>query len=99
MFLSKIESIKNVFCLKLDAKSAPEALATSIRILLMFSIVLAHSRAQIPTFFLTLFVKIPSFFDNSFHLYPIGEKIDLADSEKTLFLKKHNFFAHRWAKG
>ena len=43
--------VKNVFCLKLDAKSVPEALATSIRILLMFSIVLAHSRGQIPTFF------------------------------------------------
>ena len=35
-------SIKNVFCLKLDAKSIPETLATTFRILLMFSIVLAH---------------------------------------------------------
>ena len=34
--------VKNVFCLKLDAKSVPEALATPIRILLRFSIVLAH---------------------------------------------------------
>ena len=34
--------VKNVFCFKLDAKSVPEALATTIRILLMFSIVLAH---------------------------------------------------------
>ena len=47
--------IKNVFCLKLDAKSVPEAIAASIRILLMVSIVLAHSRAQIPTFFLKCF--------------------------------------------
>ena len=31
--------------------SSPEAFATSIRILLMFSIVLAHSRRPIPTFF------------------------------------------------
>ena len=29
--------VKNVFCFKLDAKSVPEALATTIRILLMFS--------------------------------------------------------------
>ena len=36
--------INNVFCLKLDAKSVPDALATSIRIVLMSSIVLAHSR-------------------------------------------------------
>ena len=36
--------VKNVFCFKLDAKSTPEALETTIRILLMFSIVLAHSR-------------------------------------------------------
>ena len=35
-------SIKNVFCLKIDAKSIPEALATTILILLKFSIVLAH---------------------------------------------------------
>ena len=50
---SKVDffSIKNVFCLKLDAKSVPEALATSIRILLMFFIVLAHSRAQLPGIF------------------------------------------------
>ena len=34
--------VKNVFCFKLDAMSVPEALATTIRILLMFSIVLAH---------------------------------------------------------
>ena len=40
-------SIQNGFCLKLDAKSVPEALATSIRILLMFSIVLAHSLSLI----------------------------------------------------
>ena len=32
----------NLFCFKLDAKSVPEALATTILILLMFSIVLAH---------------------------------------------------------
>ena len=34
--------VKKVFCFKLDAMSIPEALATTIRILLMFSIVLAH---------------------------------------------------------
>ena len=34
--------VKKVFCFKLDAMSVPEALATTIRILLMFSIVLAH---------------------------------------------------------
>ena len=34
--------VKNAFCLKLDAKSIPEALATTILMLLMFSIVLAH---------------------------------------------------------
>ena len=34
--------VKNVFRFKLDAKSIPEALATTILILLMFSIVLAH---------------------------------------------------------
>ena len=50
--------LKCVFCLKLDAKSVPEALATSIRILLMFSIVLAHSRAEIPTFS-TKWLRIP----------------------------------------
>ena len=33
---------KNLFCFKLDAMSVPETLATTIRILLMFSIVLAH---------------------------------------------------------
>ena len=37
--------IENLFCFKLDAMSVPEALATTIRILLMFSIVLAHLRA------------------------------------------------------
>ena len=36
--------VKNVFCFKLDAKSVPEALATTIRILLMFSIALVHQR-------------------------------------------------------
>ena len=46
----QIFSIKTIFCLKLDAKSVPETLATSIRILLMFSIVLAHSGSQILTF-------------------------------------------------
>ena len=34
--------VKNVFCFKLDAKSVPEALATTILILLKFSIVLVH---------------------------------------------------------
>ena len=34
--------VKKVFCFKLDAKSVPEALAASIRILLRFSIDLAH---------------------------------------------------------
>ena len=34
--------VKNVFCLKLDAKSIPEALATTILILQKFSIDLAH---------------------------------------------------------
>ena len=34
--------IEDLFCFKLDAMSVPEALATTIRILLMFSIVLAH---------------------------------------------------------
>ena len=33
---------QNSFCFKLDAKSVPEALATTILILLKFSIVLAH---------------------------------------------------------
>ena len=42
--------VQNLFGFKLDVKSVPEALATSIRILLMFSIVLEHSRALIPTF-------------------------------------------------
>ena len=37
--------IENLFCFNLDAMSVPEALATTIRILLMFSIVLAHLRA------------------------------------------------------
>ena len=36
--------VQNLFCFKLDAMSVPEALATTIRILLMFSIVLAQSR-------------------------------------------------------
>ena len=40
-YLSSFSS-QNLFCFKLDAKSVPEALATTIRILLMFSIVLAH---------------------------------------------------------
>ena len=35
---------QDLFCFKLDAKSVPEALATTILILLMFSIVLAHQR-------------------------------------------------------
>ena len=34
--------VKNVFCFKLDAKPIPEALATTILILLKFSIVLVH---------------------------------------------------------
>ena len=34
--------VKNVFCFKLDAMGVPVALATTILILLMFSIVLAH---------------------------------------------------------
>ena len=34
--------VQNLFCFKLDAMSVPEALATTIRILLMFSIALAH---------------------------------------------------------
>ena len=33
---------QNLFCFELDAMSVPEALATTILILLMFSIVLAH---------------------------------------------------------
>ena len=37
---SKVKN--NVFCFNLDAKSIPEALATTILILLKFSIVLAH---------------------------------------------------------
>ena len=41
-FCGRTPKVKNVFCFKLDAKSVPEALATTIRILLMFSIVLAH---------------------------------------------------------
>ena len=31
---------------------------------------------------LTFFIENQSFFHNSFNLYPLGEKIDLADSEK-----------------
>ena len=34
--------VPSVFCFKLDTKSIPETLATTIRILLMFTIVLAH---------------------------------------------------------
>ena len=34
--------VKKAFCFRLDAMGVPEALATTIRILLMFSIVLAH---------------------------------------------------------
>ena len=34
--------VKSLFCFKLDAMSVPEAPATTIRILLMFSIVLAN---------------------------------------------------------
>ena len=34
--------VKSARCFKLDAKSIPEALATTFRILLKFSIVLAH---------------------------------------------------------
>ena len=34
--------IQNLFCFKLDAKSVPEALATTFLILEMFSIALAH---------------------------------------------------------
>ena len=37
-----INFAQNLFCFKLDAMSVPEALATTIRILLMFSIVLVH---------------------------------------------------------
>ena len=36
--------VQNLFRFKLDAKSIPEALATTFRILLKFSIVLAHRR-------------------------------------------------------
>ena len=36
--------VKKAFCFKLDAMSVPEALATTILILLMFSIVLALAR-------------------------------------------------------
>ena len=39
--------VKDLFCFKLDAMSVPEALATTIRILLMFSIVLAHRRGTV----------------------------------------------------
>ena len=35
-------SSQNLFCFKLDAMSVPEALVTTIRILRLFSIVLAH---------------------------------------------------------
>ena len=40
----------DVFRFKIDAKSVPEALATTILILQKFSIVLAHSRVEIPIF-------------------------------------------------
>ena len=40
--VGRTPKVKNVFRFKIDAKSVPEALATTIRILLMFSIVLAH---------------------------------------------------------
>ena len=39
--------VKKVSCFKLDAMSVPEALETTIRILLMFSIVLAHRRGTV----------------------------------------------------
>ena len=31
---------------------------------------------------LTFFIEVPSFFDNSFDIYPIGEKTEVADYEK-----------------
>ena len=34
--------VQNLFCFKLDAMSVPEALATTIQILLIFSIILPH---------------------------------------------------------
>ena len=40
--------VKNVFRFKLDAKSVPEALETTILILLTFSIVLAHRQPRPP---------------------------------------------------
>ena len=76
----------------------PEVLATSVRILLMFSIVEvafralwqtanranARLKATLGGFHgpLTFFIENPSFFHNSFDLYPIGEKTEVADSEK-----------------
>ena len=39
--------VKKAFCFKLDAMSVPEALATTIRILLMFSIVPAHRHGTV----------------------------------------------------
>ena len=39
--------VKKSFCFKIDAMSVPEALETTIRILLMFSIVLAHRRGTV----------------------------------------------------
>ena len=42
----------------------------------------------------SFFVPSPSFFDNSVDLYPIGEKTDLADSEKrTPEVKFRPFFS------
>ena len=41
--------VQNVFRFKLDAKSVPEALAESVRILLRFSIDLAHRKKHIPS--------------------------------------------------
>ena len=43
----RTSKVKKVFCFKLDAMSVPEALETTIRILLMFSIVLAHRRGTV----------------------------------------------------
>ena len=39
---------QNLFCFELDAMNVPEALATTIRILLMFSIALAHQWVSRP---------------------------------------------------
>ena len=44
---------------------------------------------------LTFFIENPSFFANSFDLYPIGEKTEVADSEKrTPEVKFRPFFHH-----